>query len=112
MRILNQTRQTVLADQATLSNTPITAMIGLLKHQSLSVGEGMVIVPTRSIHMFFMKFAIDVIFIDRKNVVVGLVKNIKPFRISPYFWRAHAAIELPSGLIDQSKTAIGDHINF
>lgn len=112
MRILNQTRNTVLAQNAILANTVISGMVGLLKHTSLPAGEGMLITPARSIHMFFMKFPIDAIFINRKNIVVGLVRNIKPFRMSPYFWRASAVIELPSGTIEQTQTQLGDQINY
>ena len=110
MRIFNQTRNTVLAEKAVLADTVVSAAVGLLKHRSLPAGEGMMITPCSSIHMFFMKFAIDVVFIDRKNIVVGLVRNIQPFRISPYFWRARAAIEIPSGTIDKTKTQLGDQV--
>lgn len=110
MRILNQTRNTVLAEKAVLADTVVSAAVGLLNHRSLPNGEGMLITPCSSIHMFFMKFAIDVVFIDRKNIVVGLVRNIQPFRISPYFWRARAAIELPAGMIDKTKTQFGDQV--
>lgn len=110
MRILNQTRNTVLAQNAILANTILSGMVGLLKHTSLPQGEGMLIAPAHSIHMFFMKFAIDAIFIDRNNVVVGLVRNIKPFQLSPYFWRASAVIELPAGTINQTQTQHNDQI--
>ena len=112
MRILNQTRNTVLAQDAILANTIISGMVGLLKHKSLAAGEGMLITPAHSIHMFFMKFAIDAIFINRKNMVVGLVKNIRPFQMSPYFWCATAVIELPSGTIELTQTRLGDQINY
>lgn len=110
MRIINQTRNTVLAEKAILADTIVSGMVGLLKHRSLPQGEGMLITPAHSIHMFFMKFAIDAIFINRKNMVVGLVRNIKPFQMSPYFWRACAVIELPSGTIEQTKTQLDDQI--
>ena len=57
-----------------------------------------------------MKFAIDVIFINRHNIVVGVVNSIKPFQMSPYFFRATAAIELPVGTIKESLTEKGDEI--
>ncbi|MCB9771506.1 MAG: DUF192 domain-containing protein [Candidatus Omnitrophica bacterium] len=110
MQILNQTRNTILAQKAVLADTAGSRLVGLLKHDSLSDKEGMIITQCRSIHMFFMKFPIDVIFVDRKKVVVGLVRNIKPFRMSPYFWRASCAIELPSGSIDKTKTVLQDQI--
>lgn len=83
---------------------------GLLGRDAIGPQEAMVITQCRSIHMFFMKFSIDVIFVDRKRRVVGLVKRIKPFLMSPYFWRATAAIELPEGMIDGTQTHVGDEV--
>ena len=55
-----------------------------------------------------MKFAIDAIFIDQENCVVGLVKGLKPFGISPIFFKASDVIEISVGVIEQSKTQLGD----
>jgi uncharacterized membrane protein (UPF0127 family) len=57
-----------------------------------------------------MKFPIDVIFCDNHNKVVGLCVDIKPFCVSPVFFKASYAIELPTGSIAESKTQIGDLI--
>ncbi len=110
MQILNQTRKTILAQKATLADTMASRFVGLLRHDFLAQGQGLIITQCNSIHMFFMKFSIDVIFIDRKKTVVGLVRGIKPFQISPYYWRSDCAIELPEGQIDRTKTVLGDKI--
>ncbi len=110
MQILNQTQNTILADNAVIADTFASRSVGLLRHTSLPQGEGLVLTQCQSIHMFFMKFPIDVIFVDRNKNVVGLVRGIKPFRMSPYFWRSDCAIELPAGQIDRTKTALGDKI--
>lgn len=60
--------------------------------------------------MMFMRFAIDVVFVDRHHVVIGAVKNIKPFRLSPYFLRASYAVEMYPGRIEESLTQIGDQL--
>ena len=86
-------------------------MRGLLNRSSLHPFEGLVIERCKSIHMIFMRFAIDVVFIGKDNKVVGLVKNIKPFYLSSVFLNAEYAIEVPVGTIEQSKTEIGDLIN-
>lgn len=112
MRIINQTQKKTLAEKAILADTMASRFIGLLRHPVLPVGEGLVITQCHSIHMFFMKFAIDVVFIDRNKIVVGLVKNIKPFQMSGYYWRADCAIELPAGQIETTKTALGDKISW
>ncbi|MBF0122632.1 MAG: DUF192 domain-containing protein, partial [Candidatus Omnitrophica bacterium] len=56
------------------------------------------------------KFAIDVIFVDCEGRVVGLLENIRPFCLSPIFWKADRAIELPIGSITASRTRLGDTI--
>lgn len=112
MRIFNQTQKIVLAENAILADTVAARFIGLLRHDVLPVGAGLVITQCHSIHMFFMKFAIDVVFVSRNKMVVGLVKNIKPFQMSGYYWRADCAIELPAGQIEKTKTALGDKISW
>jgi len=107
-RIINQTRKTVLAEQAMLADTVFSRLKGLLGRKDLGAHEALVITHCRSIHMFFMRFAIDVVFIDKTHRVVGTVKNIKPFQMSPYFFRAVAAIELPVGRIQETQTERGD----
>jgi uncharacterized protein len=110
MKIINKTKNTVIAEKAMLADTALSRLKGLLGRSSIGASEALIITQCRSIHMFFMKFAIDVIFVDRKNRVVGIVERIKPFGLSPYFWRATAAIELPEGVIALTKTQKGDSI--
>ena len=87
-------------------------MKGLLGRGEFPTGEALIITQCQSIHMFFMKFPIDVIFCDDENRVVGLCQEIKPFCLSPIFFKACCAIELPSGMIAASKTQIGDYIKW
>lgn len=112
MLIQNLSRQTILASQARLADTPLSRLKGLLGRAALHPSEGLIITHCRSIHMFFMQFAIDVVFADRGRRVVGLVSNIRPFGLSPYFFRAFYAIELPAGTISKTATQKGDQLAF
>ena len=87
MRIINHTQNTVLADRVVLADTFLSRLRGLLGRTSLPDGEAMIITRCNSIHMFFMRFPIDVVFIDKKDIVVGLLENFPPNLISPLFWR-------------------------
>ena len=109
---MNQTQQTVLAGNASWADTVFSRLKGLLGRQSIGPDEALVITHCRSIHMFFMRFAIDVVFVDKKNIVVGCVRDMQPFQMSPYFIRSFAAIELPAGKIAASRTQTGDTICF
>ena len=95
MKIINATRNTILAENAEIANTLLSRCKGLLGKNALEEGNALIIRPCNSIHMFFMRFSIDVAFLDRQNKVVGLVKNIRPFHISPIYLNACQAIELP-----------------
>ena len=110
MMIRNVTRNALIADKAIAANTMFKRMKGLLGRERFNSGEALVITPCRSIHMLFMKFPLDIIFIDRANTAVGLCPNIRPFQFSPFFPRAHSAIEIPAGTIAASRTQMGDTI--
>ena len=112
MPIYNQTKNIVLARDAKFADTFLSRMVGLLNRTSLPNEEALVISHCNSIHMFFMKFPIDVIFVDKDKTAVGLARNIKPFQLSPIFFKAYYAVELAQGVIDQTKTAVGDRIDW
>lgn len=110
MKILNQSKNSCIAEDAILADSFMSRMVGLLRHDRLESGKGVIITRCNSIHMFFMRFAIDVIFIDKKDNVVGLVENILPNRLSKIYWKATRAIEVPVGVIGSSQTGLGDHV--
>ena len=112
MKIINSTKNTTVCEQVELADSAWSRLVGLLGRDSLPDGHGLVITQCRSIHMFFMRFAIDVVFVDKDNKAIGIVKRIRPFGHSPYYFRASAAIELPAGGIDKSRTEKGDVLAF
>lgn len=95
-----------------MADTVISRLVGLLNREQIAEDEALVITQCRSIHMFFMRFAIDVIFLDRQKRVVGLVKGIRPFWMSPYFLKAFYAVEGAPGMIAGSGTQVGDIVDF
>jgi hypothetical protein len=62
--------------------------------------------------MFFMRFSIDAIFLDRDDRIVGIVKKIPPFALSPIYWTAVKVLELPSGTTELCPLALGDQLQF
>src|SRR5579863_3918709 len=110
-RLRNLTRGTVLGDGLDLADTSEKRTTGLLKHTGLRPGEGLWIVPCEGVHTFFMKFAIDLVYIDRKHVVRKAVPNVAPWRLSMCL-PAHSIVELPAGTIDPSATRKGDQLAF
>ena len=110
MKIFNKSKGTLIAEKVEIADTIISRLIGLLNRTSLPATEALIITQCRSIHMFFMKFPIDVLFVDKRNVVIGVVQDIQPFRLSPYFFKSCSAIELSSGTAAKTKTGVGDFL--
>jgi uncharacterized membrane protein (UPF0127 family) len=101
-----------LGDRIQLANTSVSRGVGLLRHTHLAPGEGLWIRPSSGVHMFGMKFAIDVVGLDKKMRVVRLWPNLKPWRMTALVWSMSSAIELPVGVIAASGLKLGDTISF
>lgn len=79
--------------------------------RDLPAGHGLLIKPCSSIHMFFMRFPIDVVFLDRDNVVVKVVHGIKPWRMA-MGGGGKNALELPAGTVAAADILHGDQLDF
>lgn len=111
IQVRNQTRDTVLAAAAGVADSSATRRSGLLKHESLAEGEGLWIVPCEAVHTVGMKFAIDVLYLDRKRKVLKVRERMVPWRISGCL-RAHSVLELPAGMASRTGTLAGDQLEF
>ena len=111
MLIRNETRNSVLADAAEVADTSATRRHGLLGRDRLPDGHGLWIVPCESVHTCFMKFPIDVVYLDRKQRVRKVSRAVPPWRLSMCLL-AHSVLELPAGVIDESGTQPGDQLSF
>ena len=105
----NVSKKTLLGDAVGLAETSTERRRGLLKRDGLGPGEGLWIVPCEGIHTFFMRFPIDVVFLNKDKRVTKLVRRMKSSRLS-VSWRARSVVELPVGVIEQTSTEVGDLI--
>ncbi|MFH0763259.1 MAG: DUF192 domain-containing protein [Candidatus Omnitrophota bacterium] len=108
MKIINQTKNITLAQDAMLAGALFQRMRGLLGRKEFKQGEGIILKPCNSIHTFFMRFPIDVLFVDKNNKIVKTIANFVPFRISNIYFRVSFTIELPAGTIEKTLTSPGD----
>jgi hypothetical protein len=112
IRIVNQTRQRVLAEQGQLARSFWARGRGLMGRTALPESYALIIYPEWSIHTFFMRIPIDVLFVDRADCVVGLREAMPPSRpfagVAP--WRGHYVIEMLAGVIGATGTTLGDQL--
>lgn len=99
----------VFCARCRLADTPIARVKGLLGRRELDDDEGMLL-ATAAIHTSFMRFPIDVAFLDRNLVVLRTIDTMKPWRIA---WqrRAHAVVELPSGALRRAGVQAGERMS-
>lgn len=110
MAIVNLSKKYNLATKVVVANSFFKRLKGLLGRKFLNEGEALIIMPSNSIHTFFMRFPIDVLFIDKNNKIVKLIPSLKPFRFTPICFKSAYIVELPSGKIRSSNTSLGDLI--
>ena len=103
----NESRRTVLAESAEVADTSSKRRTGLLKHERLEPGEGLWIVPCESVHTFFMKFPIDLVYLDKARKVRKVRHAVPAWRMSVCL-AAHSVLELPAGTAERTGTAVGD----
>ncbi|MGA3130612.1 MAG: DUF192 domain-containing protein [Terracidiphilus sp.] len=110
-QVLNVTRGTMLAAQLENAQTGAARRKGLLGRERFLPGEGLWIAPCESVHTFFMRFPIDLVYLDRKHRVKKVRSNVAPWRMSACF-TAHSVLELPAGTIVATRTERGDSVEF
>lgn len=112
MKVYNVSRNLCLADSVIMADSFFLRLKGLLGKSGLPEGCCMVLKPCRSIHTMFMRFSLDVLFLDRQNRVLAMVSDMPPFRFSKSLRQAYMVMEFPAGSLISSGTLPGDRIQF
>jgi len=112
VRVVNRTREIPLGDRVRTAQTFLSRLAGLLGTAAIAEGEGLWIVPCRSVHTLGMRYPIDVAFLDARGVVVGILEGLPPNRIGRVFRDARGALELRAGTLAATGTAPGDRLEF
>ena len=105
---LNVVGETIL-DKVKLADSYNSRLRGLLGKSSLDRGEGLIIRPCNSIHTYGMKFAIDVIYVDKKNIVLKVVDSLKPDRLGPLIMKSAYVVEASAGVF-KGRIKEGDRV--
>ncbi|UCH84449.1 MAG: DUF192 domain-containing protein [Candidatus Latescibacterota bacterium] len=110
LRAVNVTKGVEIAARVEWAGTSDTRRRGLLGRDHIDADQGMYIVPTQWIHMFGMRFPIDVAFLASDGRVLYVHHNLRPNRFSRPVWHAEGALELAAGALERSGTCVGDVI--
>jgi len=99
-RVTNSLTGAVIAARVRVADTLMSRSVGLLNRASLESDEGLLITPCDSVHTFFMKFPIDLLYLDSEFRVVKVVPNMGPSRMSFCLGKARHVLELKGGITD------------
>lgn len=111
--LVNESRRSVVAKRVDTANSVWSRFRGLMlrAEDDFVAGDALIIDPCSSIHMFFMRFPIDVLYVNREGEIVRIQESIKPWRIGPLYTRgARYVVELPAGTVRASGTRVGDRL--
>lgn len=112
IQVTNMTRGTVLGGDVQLADEIWSRARGFLFRSEPGHGEGMLLSPCQGIHMFGLRYALDVVFIDEQGRVVALHPELQPWRWTSLHRTAMHGLELPVGTIDRSDTRVGDVLSW
>jgi uncharacterized membrane protein (UPF0127 family) len=94
-----------------IANSFVSRGLGLIGRKDFGDRNGLLLKNTGAIHTFFVRFPIDVAFLDKDFKVLKIVENLKSFRLSPIVWKAKHTLELPQGSIKQHSLKVGSQID-
>src|SRR5687768_13937149 len=97
-----------MARRSELAKGMLRRGVGLMGRRGWSASDGLILTGCNSIHTFFMRMPIDVVYLDRANRVLRADGEVKPWRLGPIVWKAKTVVELPSGTIERTGTKAGD----
>jgi uncharacterized protein len=111
VRIVTETGDE-LCTHCEVAESTIARMRGLMGRERLEPGHGMLINGTASIQMLFMRFPIDVVFLNRDKAIVGISHDVMPWKGLAGARGAGAALELPAGTASEHGLELGDVLTF
>jgi uncharacterized membrane protein (UPF0127 family) len=110
MRLERVSDNQVIVRELRMADNFFTRAKGLLGTKELPEGHGLLIRPCNSVHMLWMSYAIDVVFLSKAMEVVRVIPELKPWRLSPVVKGAYQVLELPEGTISRTGLVPGNKL--
>ncbi|MFC1567122.1 DUF192 domain-containing protein [bacterium] len=112
MKLLNKTQNSLLTENMQEANTIFKKIKGLLGRKSIGEDECLLIPGAKQIHCFFMRFPIDIVFLDKNKKIIKIYKNFKPYRMTSFIFFAKHVLEFKVGFCESKNTKLGDALEW
>lgn len=106
---LRRENGSIVCERCVLADTALARMRGLLGRRELPSGEGILLKPASSVHMAFMRFPIDAVFLDGDSCVVKVAADLQPWRVAGARG-SKAVLEIPAGEASRRGLSVGDRL--
>lgn len=107
--MLKKNSELILCRDFKIASSFFDRLIGLMFSKKMKDFDGLLIKHCQSIHTFFMFYSIDVVFLDSKYRVIKIIHQLKPWRLTWFYWRASQVLELPGNTVGESLQ-VGDYL--
>lgn len=107
MELINLRKKYVIASQVEIADNFFSRLVGLLGRDKFPEKHAIVLKPCRSIHTYFLRFPIDVVFLNGQGEVIHLISNMQTHSFSPVIKKAQKVVELPAGTV-KNRINLGD----
>lgn len=110
IRVVNRSRGTLLGNRILLVDSWLGRLRGFLGRPEPRRGEGILLVPCSAVHMYGMKFPLDLVFLNGDGIAVEIVRNLQPWERTKRVGEARSVLEVSRGTIDSTATEVGDRL--
>lgn len=112
VKVWNKTKESMILPKVYIAEGFFNRLRGLMGKKELDLDTGLLIRPCNSVHTFFMRFSIDIAFMNKDNQVCYIIHSMEKNKISPIVPKAFSIVEAPSGTFKGSNVEIGDIVEF
>lgn len=106
--LYNVNKENLVLENVRLANGFLQKFKGLMGRKKLNKSEGLMLLNCNSIHTCFMKFPIDVIFLNIDHEVIAMRKEVRPWRMVNFIKKAYITVEMAAGTIEHKNIEVGD----
>lgn len=108
--LYNINKDNLVLENVSLANGFLQKFKGLMGRKKLNKSEGLMLLNCNSIHTCFMRFPIDVVFLNIDHEVIVLKQGVRPWRMVNFVKKAYITVEMPEGTIEHKKIEVGDKL--
>lgn len=112
MKLIKQDNQQVILSDVKIAKNPFSRMKGLLFTKEILPGKGLCLKPCNGVHSIGMRYAIDVIYLNKAGAIQKIIHDFKPGKLGPVNFKTHQIVEMKAGTLKPLDLTAGEVLTF